>query len=255
MKMLRHLSQKKFRKKILWTIIVCGSLCIFIICSIVGTGVGKAIEQHRMNKQIRSIPQVARDAISKLEEEGLTTKGFYKVTINGVTSINGVIIANKSYSLPKSYGDGLTEATETAFNEMKNAAAEDGIKLEIVSGFRSYNTQKDLYNSYVNRYGQEKAETFSARAGYSEHQIGEAVDLNDVHQAFANTDAYAWLQKHAVEYGFILRYPQDATDKTGYIGEPWHYRYVGKELAQAVYNEGNWITLEEYFGIDSEYED
>ncbi len=253
--MVRHLSQRKYRKRVLWTIIVCGLLCIFIICAILGSGLNSAMRIRKYNKVAKTIYNVVDDTYTELRANGMTDKGYTIVNINGVSSINGVIIANKSYSLPESYGDGLTSATETAFNEMKNAAAEDGITLEIVSGYRSYSDQEKLYNSYVEQYGQEEADTFSARPGYSEHQLGEAMDLNDVSQAFAETEAYSWLQEHAVEYGFILRYPQDKQDETGYIGEPWHYRYVGESLAKELYNDGDWITIEEYFGIDSSYDE
>lgn len=183
-----------------------------------------------------------------------TSKGFQGEIINGVTYIDGYLIANKTYSLPASYGNGLTPEMQSAFNEMKAAAKADGLSLTIVSGFRSYNTQKGLYNRYVNADGVAAADTYSARAGHSEHQSGLAADLNYVNDAFAWSAEGIWLADHCYKYGFILRYPQGKSDETGYKYEPWHFRYVGTELAEKLYNGGDWITMEDYFGITSVYQ-
>ncbi len=182
-----------------------------------------------------------------------TSKGFKGYTENGLTYIDGVLVVNKTYSLPKNYGNGLTKATQNAFNEMKAAALTDGIHLWICSGFRSYNTQKGLYNSYVRRDGKAKADTFSARAGYSEHQTGLAMDINYASSSFNGSPAANWLAANAYKFGFILRYPEGKTNETGYKFESWHYRYVGVDLATKLYNNGNWTTLEDYFGITSQY--
>ena len=183
----------------------------------------------------------------------VTSKGFKGYTENGLTYIDGVLIVNKTYSLPSTYGNGLTKATENAFSEMKAAAITDGISLWICSGFRSYKTQKNLYNSYVNRDGKAKADTYSARAGYSEHQSGLAMDINHASSSFNGSPAANWLSDNAYKFGFILRYPDGKTNETGYKFESWHYRYVGVELATKLYNNGDWITLEDYYGITSEY--
>lgn len=184
-----------------------------------------------------------------------TSKGFKGVVKNGVTYIDGILIANKTYSLPSSYGSGLTKETLSAFEKMKSAAKKDGLTLYIASGFRSYARQKTIYNNYVSRDGRKAADTYSARAGYSEHQTGLAFDLNNVSSAFDNTKEAKWLSSNCYKYGFILRYPKGKENETGYIYESWHFRYVGEELAKKLYNDGNWITLESYFGITSKYSD
>lgn len=186
--------------------------------------------------------------------EFTTSKGFSGVTKNGVTYIDGYLIANKTYSLPSTYGNGLTAETLSAFNTMAAAAKKDGLNIYISSGFRSYSRQKAIYKNYVNRDGVAKADTYSARAGYSEHQSGLAFDVNIISSAFAGTPEAIWLADNCYRYGFILRYPQGKTNETGYIYEPWHFRYVGVELAEKLYNGGNWITMEEYFGITSTYQ-
>jgi len=182
-----------------------------------------------------------------------TAKGFKGVTKNGVTYIDGYLIVNKTYTLPSSYGNGLTNATTEAFNNMQAAAKADGLNIYISSGFRSYSYQKTLYNNYVNRDGVVAADTYSARAGHSEHQSGLAFDVNTINDSFANTEEGKWLNDNCYKYGFILRYPNGKSDETGYQYEPWHFRYVGVELAEKLYNNGNWITVEDYFGITSKY--
>ena len=166
---------------------------------------------------------------------------------------SGILIANKSYSLPADYAPGVSEEAQSAFEEMAAGAAQDGINLYIASGFRSYDYQAKLYQRYVDRDGKEKADTYSARPGHSEHQTGLAFDLNEVSDAFIGTPEAEWLAAHAHEYGFIIRYPADKVEITGYKYEPWHVRYLGKETAAAVYESG--LCLEEYLGIDSVYAD
>ena len=184
----------------------------------------------------------------------VTSKGFQGEIRDGVTYIDGYLIANKTYSLPDSYGNGLTPEMMSAFNQMAAAAKADGLNIYIVSGFRSYNFQKNLYNNYVKRDGAAEADTYSARAGHSEHQSGLAADLNSVDNSFAYTPEAIWLAGNCYKYGFILRYPQGKTNETGYIYEPWHFRFVGTELAEKLYNGGDWITMEDYFGITSIYQ-
>lgn len=172
--------------------------------------------------------------------------------INGLTYINGIIVVNKSYPVDKDYNpESLTKETKSAFENMKNDAKKDGINLYISSGFRSYETQEELYNYYVKNNGQKKADTFSARAGYSEHQTGLAMDLNIVDSSFEGTPEAIWLENNSYKYGFIIRYPKGKENITGYKYEPWHVRYLGKELATKIYNSN--LTLEEYLDIESKY--
>ncbi|MDE6539468.1 MAG: D-alanyl-D-alanine carboxypeptidase family protein [Ruminococcus sp.] len=171
--------------------------------------------------------------------------------LNGLTYINGILIANKSYSLPSTYDPGMDITTIKQFGELSNAAAKDGINIYLSSGYRSYSYQNTIYNNYVSWYGKASADTFSARAGHSEHQTGLAIDVNTIDDSFADTPEAEWLEKHAHEYGFIIRYPKGKESITGYKYEPWHIRYLGVEKATDVYNSG--LTLEEYLGIDSYY--
>ena len=186
-----------------------------------------------------------------------TSKGFHGEVKDGVTYIDGVLIANKTYALPKSYGNGLTAKTTEAFNKMvaafNNEKTEPDRSLWLSSGFRSYSDQSYIYNNYVARDGQANADRYSARAGHSEHQTGLAFDLNTIEDSFSYTYEGKWVSANCYRFGLILRYPKGKEEITGYMYESWHLRYVGEELAKKLYNNGDWITLEEYYGIDSKY--
>ncbi len=151
-------------------------------------------------------------------------------------------------ALPKEYGGGsMQPAAAAAFIKMVDAARADGISLRAVSPYRSYGTQQSAHNYYVRRLGEAAADRESARAGNSEHQTGLAVDINtsETYDHFEKTAEYAWLQQNCAKYGFILRYRQGKEYITGYIYEPWHYRYVGPEHAANIMSWG--ITFEEYY--------
>lgn len=185
---------------------------------------------------------------------GVSARGYSIKIVKGITYVNGILIANKTYALPSTYAPGALDKTVlAAFEKMKEDAAKEGLTLWIASGYRSYDYQKNLYNRYVARDGQAKADTYSARAGHSEHQTGLCFDLNQVNDTFANTPESAWVNTHAHEYGFIVRYPKEKESITGYKYEPWHLRYLGVDLATSVYNSG--LCLEEYLGITSVYQD
>ena len=213
------------------------------------------------------------------ELTGTTSKGYSIEYKNGAYYIDGYLIANKTYTLTSDWVptntykkitasmDGfcrecIDKTAYEAWNEMKADAAAIGYNMWIQSGYRGYYYQRDLYNGYVKRKGQAAADKSSARPGSSEHQTGLAFDIcvKDstgsypcISSSFNGTAPAKWLSANAYKYGYILRYPEGKTNETGYIHESWHFRYVGKELAQKLYNDGNWITLEDYFGIDSKY--
>lgn len=172
---------------------------------------------------------------------------------NGITYVNDVLIANKTYSLPAGYDPGgLTNEAYNAFIRMRNAASADGISLWICSGYRSYYYQRDLYNNYVYRDGRTLADTYSARPGHSEHQTGLAMDINYANDWFEQTPAASWLARNCWKYGFIIRYPKGKQSITGFKYEPWHIRYLGTDLAKKVTASG--LCLEEYLGITSRYD-
>lgn len=197
-------------------------------------------------------PEVTETQPTEPETEATTTEQE-EVT---PTYINNILIVNKSYPLPKDYrpdNDELTPETSNAFEKMRVDAQAEGLNLYISSGFRSYEYQAQLYQRYADRDGYEKADTYSARAGYSEHQTGLAFDLNTIDDSFANTPEGKWVAENCWKYGFILRYPKGKEAQTGYQYEPWHLRYLGEDMAKKVYDSG--LCLEEYLGITSQYKD
>jgi len=135
-----------------------------------------------------------------------------------------------------------------AFINMANAAKDEDIVLVINSSYRSYDDQMAVWTSRKNLSGIQKADQYAARAGFSEHQSGLAIDIaqfNSTESDFENTPAFTWLSNHAHEYGFILRYPLEGEEYTGYSYESWHYRYVGVDVATKVKEEN--ITYDEYY--------
>ncbi len=171
------------------------------------------------------------------------------------------MIVNKYYYLDKSYvpsdlvdvnstyayyGNSCRKEVLDAFIKMYNDAKLENLQLIINSSYRSYESQDELWSYRKDNYGIEYADAYAARPGYSEHQTGLALDL-DRYPAKNNEEAYDWLAKNAYKYGFILRYPKEKEDITGYKYEPWHYRYVGTEVAQKIFEEG--ISLEEYYAF------
>lgn len=170
-----------------------------------------------------------------------------------VTYINGILVVNKTYGLPADYNPGENPEARAAFDRMAAGAAAEGLNIFVASGFRSYDHQMRTYSRYVYYDGQENADTYSARPGFSEHQTGLAFDMNSVDDSFAGTPEALWVEAHCYEYGFIIRYPKGKEDITGYQYEPWHVRYLGIDTAADVYNSG--LTLEEYLGIDSKYQE
>lgn len=146
----------------------------------------------------------------------------------------------------------MREVAAAAYNELVEGALADGYDIRLTSAYRSYRAQETLYNNYVAKDGQAAADRYSARPGKSEHQTGLSADVSAASvnwrltQAFADTEEGKWLADNAHKYGFIIRFPNGKESITGYMYEPWHIRYVGKEHAQKIYEQQT--TLEEYLG-------
>ena len=142
----------------------------------------------------------------------------------------------------------IKEEVYASFKGLVKDAKKVGLTIVANSSFRTYDYQENLYNKYKNNNGKEYADNYAARAGYSEHQTGLAIDvstLNSTMDNFEETEEFLWLQNHAHEYGFILRYPKDKEFITGYNYESWHYRYVGEKVAKEIKELG--ITYDEYY--------
>lgn len=240
-------------------VIALAALLLIIIISVKACG-GKSD-----NSNAPSASSSQSDSVKQAEAKSTTTKkkasdsskatpekAEHKIEqSNGMTFVDGILIVNKTYSLPSDYAPGVSTVAQNAFDDMAAAAAEDGITLFVNSSYRSYQDQESLYNSYAWERGTEAADEVSSRPGHSEHQTGLTFDVNTTENSFAGTPEANWLAEHCAEYGFIIRYPEGKEDKTGYMYEPWHIRYLGKEKAEAVTKSG--LCLEEYLGVTSDY--
>lgn len=161
--------------------------------------------------------------------------------------------------VPLKYQSGAMETelraeAATALQDLFAAAENEGQPLILVSAYRSYSYQDNLFNHYVNTQGLETALNQSARPGHSEHQTGWAADVGalsrqcEVEECFGEMSEGKWVATNAYKYGFIVRYPQGLTDTTGYDYEPWHLRYVGIDLATEMQHAGV-LTMEDFFGL------
>ena len=205
---------------------------------IVGVGVGVCT----VTVQSKSNPEVE----AKVQVKVVPRPSFAEATY-----VNGILVVNKTYGLPAGYDPGVNPAAKTALDKMIAAAEEQGIKLWVESGYRSFDLQMTIYNSYVGREGQAAADRYSARPGFSEHQTGLAFDMNSFDQGFGDTAEGIWLKENCWDYGFIMRYPREKEDITGFMYEPWHVRFVGDEVAKILQESGQ--VLEEYLEITSAY--
>lgn len=222
---------------------------LLLLCIIILTACNVSTDNESIDRN-----NSAQQKATKSQQRKKVDNNMHKKTIkNGITYIDDILIVNKSFALPKSYAPGEIPEAKHAIDQLVAEGNHNGLALVIRSAFRSYEAQTNLYNNYVARDGQKKADTYSAKPGHSEHQTGLAFDLgnisgdNDFLESFEDTAEGKWIKTHAHEYGFIIRYPKDKSHITGYQYEPWHLRYVGKETARKIYDSG--LTLEEYLGL------
>lgn len=223
-------------------------------------------------KSIDNIIEINKESMKEIMQKAnkdLNEGDVYK--INNTSSITALV--NKTYYLPQDYSpkdlivpdvsfsfDGenekkyLRSEAAKALENLFEAAKKENLNLYAVSGFRSYQRQKTIYEWNLSNRGEEWTNKYSAKPGHSEHQTGLSMDVScrsinfSLDEAFENTPEGQWLKSNASEYGFIIRYPKDKTSITGYAYEPWHIRYVGEELAELLDKQN--ITLEEYYMFD-----
>lgn len=167
--------------------------------------------------------------------------------------IDGILVVNKEFGLPKNFVKSADPEALKAFELMKSDAKKDGIEINIRSGHRTTETQEMLFTNYAKRDGIENANRYSAKPGHSEHESGLTFDITtedtttSIGDWFNDTEQAKWLYENAYKYGFILRYPKNKEHITGYKFESWHYRYIGKEHSKNFAM--NDLTLEEYLKI------
>lgn len=182
---------------------------------------------------------------------------FYKNTKPALDKDKITMLVNKYHYIDKDYvpsnlieinGLIINKEAYEAYQKMKNDINKEGMNIRIISAYRSYSYQENLYNNYLKKEKQDVVDTYSARAGYSEHHTGLAIDIDNEKLDFNKfylTKEFIWMNDNAYKYGFILRYPKDKENITGYTYEPWHYRYVGEKIAEYIKKHNS--TYEEYY--------
>ena len=186
---------------------------------------------------------------TELEVHSWTEDGLLYLSINNTE----LIVVNRDNKLPVDYGDGVDPGAKAAYDSMLDAAVRDGVYIYTAADYLDYESQDMRYNRYANYHGESVIDQFMQKAGYSENQLGVAFHVNCSEadymysDMFAETPEYAWLANNAADYGFILRYPQGKDALTGYTFSPWHFRYVGVELATLMADSG--MVIEEYLQI------
>lgn len=200
----------------------------------------KETELNNEYKKIVSLVNKYKDGITKLVNK--------KNALNSNYEPNDLVKVNVESTKDNIY---MSEIAAENLENMFKAAKEDGINLYIVSGYRSSSYQNNLYYRSLKRRGREYTEKYVAQANHSEHQTGLAADISSesigykLISAFEHTEEGRWLDKNAYKYGFILRYKKDRVEDTGYGFEPWHFRYVGKDIAKYIYE--NNLILEDLY--------
>ena len=250
--------QKKKRKNRKWILL----LILFLILCGLGIGIyfwytNRSVTfdfsflDHSLDDVQEQVKAQEQKELEEQQKEELKKQAEqdngYGIEIEGPTYIDGILIVNKTYSLPDGFATGNDPVAYQALLELQSAASSAGYSIPLISGFRSQATQTGLYNRYVARDGKDVADTYSARPGHSEHETGLAYDIGEIDNNYGETPAGTWLAQHAHEFGFIIRYPKGKEDITKYQYEPWHVRYVGTEHAAKIYEQD--LTLEEYLGI------
>ena len=186
-------------------------------------------------------------------------KPYYE-DVNIIEEYSSTVLANKYNKLDSNFvpdditlldkcSEGkayLSKEAKEAYDNLCMASIDAGLSLSVNSAYRSYEDQQEIYDTYYSLYGQSYVDKYVARPGYSEHQTGLALDVKSKNSnLFINSKEYSWMLDNAYKYGFVLRYPKDKEDITGYDFEAWHFRYVGVDIAKYIYE--NNITYDEYY--------
>lgn len=179
-------------------------------------------------------------------------KFSYDMLVNKHNSLDSTFVPDDLVSIPSVYASEenfqCNKVALEAFKKMYNAALNDGFQLIINSAYRSYDDQVELNDYYLKEYGQNYVNKYVAFPGYSEHQTGLAFDVGSRNSnVFASSKEYGWMQENAYKYGFIYRFTKKDEFITGFRNEPWHYRYVGCDIATYIHD--NDISFEEYYAM------
>lgn len=281
-KMRKKRRQRRRRRLLLLAVAAVALIALLLFLIFKGIGAGDKDESSSAQQSSSAVQSQSQPAQSAGSDSQQTQSGSEPASAPASDSGSGIevvgsrddwrlILANKNSPLPEGYAPELVTLADSslqmqteaaaAFDEMRQAANATGLHLMACSTYRSVERQTELYDAEVQKWigkgyaeadAREKAATVVMIPGCSEHNTGLAVDVGSVtnqrvEEDFEDEPEFDWLQEHAAEYGFILRYPSDKQAITGVSYEPWHYRYVGVENAKAIKESG--LCLEEYLGL------
>ncbi len=281
-KMRKRRRQRRRRRLMLLAVAAVALIALLLFLIFKGIGAGDKDESSSAQQSSSAVQSQSQPAQSAGSDSQQTQSGSEPASAPASDSGSGIevvgsrddwrlILANKNSPLPEGYAPELVTLADSslqmqteaaaAFDEMRQAANATGLHLMACSTYRSVERQTELYDAEVQKWigkgyaeadAREKAATVVMIPGCSEHNTGLAVDVGSVtnqrvEEDFEDEPEFDWLQEHAAEYGFILRYPSDKQAITGVSYEPWHYRYVGVENAKAIKESG--LCLEEYLGL------
>lgn len=260
-------SERKFYIKLYIVIGLCAAIVISL-SFLVLTGGMQTLENAAASKETAvstTVPTATPETTSEPTTQPTSTPAAETVDVTSDDSLQRIV--NKTYTITSSYvpadlrtvnvqsegTEQLRDEAASMLEQMFAAAEEAGYDLVLISGYRSYTYEQNLYAYYAGLHGEDYANTIDDQPGASEHQLGLAVDLGTsdnacrLQQCFGDMSASDWLEQHAHEYGYILRYPEGKESVTGIIYSPWNYRYVGVEEAEKLYTSG--LTMEEYYEV------
>ncbi len=248
------------------------SIAIALLVALSGVIVWKNLPKNSNQASVEIVPgefpkkveEVNGEVVEEKKTEEAKTEvavSVYPIQLTSDEANSITVVVNKKHKLQSDFTPTLSSARggqmhPEAGNKLELlfvAAESNNLSPVVISSYRSYSKQEQVYGGYVQSNGQAQADTFSARPGHSEHQTGLAVDVGnsggncDLEICFGTTALGEWLKTNAHLYGFIVRYPEGKDGVTGYQYEPWHLRYVGVSTALAIYNSGK--TMDEYFGV------
>lgn len=224
------------RKKVILILSVLCLICFKYRGSFIENEIKEKLNIKIENNIFKHKADFSKDKLVLVNKKNVLQKQYVPKDLKHVNIRFHSNASDEEKYMRASAADALVKLFEKADTE--------GIKLYGLSGYRSYNTQKQLCKNFIRTKGKKYADEYAAKPGESEHQLGLAMDITNSHHRFPNTKEARWLKENAYKFGFILRYPKEKEDITGYNYEPWHIRYVGCKNSEKIYTEN--VVLEEY---------
>lgn len=252
---------RHFTAKLYVIIALCACICVCLIFLLATGSKQEAVTAGIQSELISGLdtlpePNITEEPVWDMHYDITSDESLTRIANKERRTDSGYIPADLvSVNVSSNGNVQLRKEAAVQLEVMFEASQQDGISLYLISGYRSYERQTQLYEYYCEKYGTEEADRMDAVPGVSEHMLGLSVDLGtadhayELEDGFALTSAYAWLVEHSYEYGYVLRYPQGKEEITGTAFSPWSFRYFGVDTAKRIHDSG--LCAEEYFEVNS----